>query len=141
MELFFLKEIRNLKGLLFHVASQIAGLMYSCIVGSGGNRLGSGCRSRGNRGVRPCSHSGLHRLHRRLLGLHTELGAEFVLRLLLGLVIQSGGNNGTLAGKGTHAELLRTCDTYREIYFSQFPEERSRYASVSAGNIRKEVTV
>ncbi len=40
-----------------------------------------------------------------------------------------------------HAELLRTCDTYREIYFSQFPEERARYSSVSAGNIMKEVTV
>ena len=50
-------------------------------------------------------------------------------------------DNGTLAGKGTHAELLRTCDTYREIYFSQFPEERDKYASVSAGNIMKEVTV
>ena len=49
-------------------------------------------------------------------------------------------DNGTLAGKGTHAELLRTCDTYREIYFSQFPEERARYASVSADNIM-EVTV
>ena len=50
-------------------------------------------------------------------------------------------DNGTLAGKGTHAELLRTCDTYREIYFSQFPEERDKYASVSADNIMKEVTV
>ena len=50
-------------------------------------------------------------------------------------------DNGTLAGKGTHAELLRTCDTYREIYFSQFPEERAGYSSVSAGNIMKEVTV
>ena len=50
-------------------------------------------------------------------------------------------DNGTLAGKGTHAELLRTCDTYREIYFSQFPEERARYSSVSADNIMKEVTV
>ena len=50
-------------------------------------------------------------------------------------------DSGTLAGKGTHAELLRTCDTYREIYFSQFPEERARYSSVSAGNIMKEVTV
>lgn len=50
-------------------------------------------------------------------------------------------DNGTLAGKGTHTELLRTCDTYREIYFSQFPEERARYSSVSAGNIMKEVTV
>ena len=43
--------------------------------------------------------------------------------------------------KRIHAELLRTCDTYREIYFSQFPEERARYSSVSAGNIMKEVTV
>nr|WP_294696868.1 ABC transporter ATP-binding protein [uncultured Blautia sp.] len=50
-------------------------------------------------------------------------------------------DNGTLAGKGTHAELLRTCDTYREIYFSQFPEEKARYSSVSADNIMKEVTV
>ena len=50
-------------------------------------------------------------------------------------------DNGTLAGKGTHAELLHTCDTYREIYFSQFPEERDKYASVSADNIMKEVTV
>ena len=50
-------------------------------------------------------------------------------------------DNGPRAGKGTHAELLRTCDTYREIYFSQFPEERARYSSVSAGNIMKEVTV
>ena len=50
-------------------------------------------------------------------------------------------DNGTLAGKGTHAELLRTCDTYREIYFSQFPEERARYSSVSTDNIMKEVTV
>ncbi len=50
-------------------------------------------------------------------------------------------DNGTLAGKGTHAELLRTCDTYREIYFSQFPEERARYSSVSTDNIMKEVTL
>ena len=50
-------------------------------------------------------------------------------------------DNGTLAGKGTHAELLRTCDTYQEIYFSQLPEERDKYASVSADNIMKEVTV
>lgn len=50
-------------------------------------------------------------------------------------------DNGTLAGKGTHAELLRTCDTYREIYFSQFPEERAKYSSASADGMTAEVTV
>ena len=50
-------------------------------------------------------------------------------------------DNGTLAGKGTHAELLRTCDTYREIYFSQFPEERAKYASASADGMTAGVTV
>lgn len=50
-------------------------------------------------------------------------------------------DNGTLAGKGTHAELLRTCETYREIYFSQFPEEKARYASAGADGIMTEVTV
>lgn len=50
-------------------------------------------------------------------------------------------DNGTLAGKGTHAELLHTCETYREIYFSQFPEERAKYASASADGMTAEVTV
>ena len=50
-------------------------------------------------------------------------------------------DNGTLAGKGTHAELLRTCDTYRDIYFSQFPEERAKYSSASADGMTAEVTV
>ena len=50
-------------------------------------------------------------------------------------------DNGTLAGKGTHAELLRTCETYREIYFSQFPEEKAKYTSASADGIMTEVTV
>ena len=50
-------------------------------------------------------------------------------------------DNGTLAGKGTHAELLRTCETYREIYFSQFPEEKARYTSAGADGIMTEVTV
>lgn len=42
-------------------------------------------------------------------------------------------DNGTLAGKGTHEELLASCSTYQEIFFSQFPEERSKY------NYNKEV--
>ncbi len=33
-------------------------------------------------------------------------------------------DNGTLAGSGTHEELMANCEVYREIYYSQFPEER-----------------
>ncbi len=36
-------------------------------------------------------------------------------------------DDGCLAGKGTHQELVDTCETYREIFFSQFPEERILY--------------
>lgn len=31
--------------------------------------------------------------------------------------------DGMLAGSGTHEELLRACDVYQEIYYSQFPKE------------------
>ena len=36
-------------------------------------------------------------------------------------------DNGRLKGKGTHDELMKDCEVYREIYFSQFPEERKNY--------------
>ena len=36
-------------------------------------------------------------------------------------------DDGELVGKGIHDDLIHTCDTYREIYFSQFPEERAKY--------------
>ena len=36
-------------------------------------------------------------------------------------------DDGALCGLGTHDTLIRSCSTYREIYFSQFPEERNRY--------------
>lgn len=36
-------------------------------------------------------------------------------------------DNGHLAGVGAHDELMRSCALYREIYFSQFPEERAAY--------------
>ena len=39
--------------------------------------------------------------------------------------------NGTLEGNGTHEELMKTCEVYREIYFSQFPEERASYHNES----------
>ena len=38
-------------------------------------------------------------------------------------------NDGELAGKGVHEDLIRSCEIYREIYFSQFPEERALYDS------------
>ena len=33
-------------------------------------------------------------------------------------------DDGMLAGKGTHEELLRDCHVYQEIYDSQFPDAR-----------------
>ena len=48
-------------------------------------------------------------------------------------------NDGELVGKGIHDDLICTCDIYREIYFSQFPEERAKYAlsntAVSGGTM------
>lgn len=32
-------------------------------------------------------------------------------------------DDGRMAGMGTHAELLESCEEYREIYYSQFPKE------------------
>ncbi len=40
-------------------------------------------------------------------------------------------DDGEMAGIGTHDELLANCDVYREIYFSQYPEERPKSAGVS----------
>ena len=36
-------------------------------------------------------------------------------------------DDGLLVGTGTHDSLLASCSAYREIYFSQFPEERRKY--------------
>lgn len=36
-------------------------------------------------------------------------------------------NDGLLVGKGTHEELIHSCNVYQEIYFSQFPEEQNNY--------------
>ena len=37
-------------------------------------------------------------------------------------------NNGTMAGLGTHEELMKNCKVYQEIYYSQFPEEKEAQA-------------
>lgn len=36
-------------------------------------------------------------------------------------------DDGVLVGKGTHDQLVDSCETYREIFFSQFPEERAKH--------------
>ena len=33
-------------------------------------------------------------------------------------------DNGALVGRGTHDQLMESCDVYRGIYYSQFPEEK-----------------
>ena len=43
-------------------------------------------------------------------------------------------DDGEMAGIGTHDELLRDCDVYREIYFSQYPEERLKAAKAGTGS-------
>ena len=48
-------------------------------------------------------------------------------------------NDGQLVGRGTHDQLILSCDVYSEIYFSQFPEERARYSGDSADS--REVTL
>ena len=33
-------------------------------------------------------------------------------------------DDGAIAGIGTHEELLKNCEVYQEIYYSQYPEQR-----------------
>lgn len=40
-------------------------------------------------------------------------------------------DDGETAGIGTHDELMRNCDVYREIYFSQYPDERLKAAKAA----------
>lgn len=39
-------------------------------------------------------------------------------------------DDGELVGAGTHEELLKNCDVYQEIYYSQFPEQQKGAANV-----------
>ncbi|MCI9337063.1 MAG: ABC transporter ATP-binding protein [Lachnospiraceae bacterium] len=43
-------------------------------------------------------------------------------------------DDGEMAGIGTHDELLENCEVYREIYFSQYPEERLKAAGSEKGS-------
>ncbi|MBO5371632.1 MAG: ABC transporter ATP-binding protein [Lachnospiraceae bacterium] len=39
-------------------------------------------------------------------------------------------DDGELSGIGTHEELLKSCETYQEIYYSQFPEKQKGATNV-----------
>ena len=41
-------------------------------------------------------------------------------------------DDGEMAGIGTHDELVQNCEVYREIYFSQYPEERLKAAGAES---------
>ena len=49
-----------------------------------------------------------------------EAGLLQIRQLTMILVIESG----EIRKSGTHDELLESCETYQEIYYSQAPEER-----------------
>ncbi len=42
-------------------------------------------------------------------------------------------DDGKAAGTGTHEELMRSCSVYREIYYSQFPEEKKEGKKAEEG--------
>lgn len=41
-------------------------------------------------------------------------------------------DDGEMAGIGTHEELLKSCEVYQEIYYSQYPEERRKASGAKA---------
>lgn len=42
-------------------------------------------------------------------------------------------DDGQMVGVGTHEELLKTCEVYREIYYSQYPKEKQEVSSMEGG--------
>ncbi len=47
-------------------------------------------------------------------------------------------DDGSVAGMGTHEELLKNCGVYQEIYYSQYPEERPKAQKEASGSIAGE---
>ena len=35
-------------------------------------------------------------------------------------------DDGEIVGQGTHDELMQSCEIYREIHYSQFPDEEGK---------------
>ncbi len=44
-------------------------------------------------------------------------------------------DDGEMAGIGTHEELMENCGVYREIYYSQYPEERAQSPRAGKGGV------
>ena len=42
-------------------------------------------------------------------------------------------DDGEMAGIGTHDELMKNCEVYKEIYYSQYPEERLKAEAAKKG--------
>ena len=50
-------------------------------------------------------------------------------------------DDGKLAGKGTHDELMKTCPVYQEIYYSQYQDERpDRKGTDTTGDTKESLT-
>ncbi len=64
---------------------------------------------------------------RAALGQHTASSTVLIVAQRIGTILSADQiivlDNGTIAGRGTHAELLKTCEVYREIALSQLSEE------------------
>ena len=64
---------------------------------------------------------------RRALNKETQDASIIIIAQRINTIMQADEiivlNEGKIAGKGTHKELLKTCDTYREIALSQLSEE------------------
>ena len=64
---------------------------------------------------------------RRALNRETGDSSIIIIAQRINTIMQADEivvlNEGRIAGKGTHTELLETCDTYREIALSQLSEE------------------
>ena len=70
-------------------------------------------------------------LRRAIHGLSAGRMTTFIISQRIACLRQADKilvlDDGHLAGCGAHDELMRGCPLYREIYFSQFPEERESY--------------
>ena len=62
---------------------------------------------------------------------HAQSGAVMAFRILDNMGADPEDIATIVTAIGNHDELMKTCEVYREIYFSQFPEERAAYNNES----------
>ena len=46
-------------------------------------------------------------------------------------------DEGEIVGQGTHEELMKSCEAYQEIYYSQFDEKAAKAVRENAANAGK----